>query len=64
MIVPQDTNLTRTMSGVQARSCPLRPKYPSGFRPLLIVERVSALNTMKVQDGSGQSFCVDVSTYS
>ena len=51
MILPQDTNLTRTMSGVQVRSCPLRPKYPSDSRPLLIVYRVSALNTMKAQDG-------------
>ena len=64
MILPQDTNLIRTMSGVQACSYSLHPKYPSGFRPLLIVYRVSALNTMKVQGGSGQMICVDESTYS
>ena len=64
MLFLQDTNLIRTMSGAQARSYPLRPKYPSGFRSLLIVYRVSALNPMKVQDVSGQKTCVVESTYS
>ncbi len=31
------------MSGVQAGSSPSHPKYPSGFRPLLVVYQVSAL---------------------
>lgn len=60
----RDTNPTRSMSGVQARSSSLRPRYPSDFRPLLIVYRVSALNTIKVLDGYGHRVCVDESTYS
>lgn len=43
MYQTQDTNLIRTKSGAQARSSLLYPKYPSDFRPLLIVYRVSAL---------------------
>ena len=64
MRTPRDTNLTRTMFGVQARSCSLRPKCPSDPRPLLIIYRISALITTKVQDGPYQGICVDGSTYS
>ena len=64
MRTPRDTNPTRNMSGVQVRSSSLRPKYPSDSRPLLIVCRISALDTIKVQDGSKQGICVDGSTYS
>lgn len=64
MFLPQDTNPTRTMSGVQARPCLLRPKYPSDSRPLWIVYQISALDRIKVQDDLGQRFCVDERTYS
>lgn len=63
MSYTQDTTPTHTMSGVQARSCSLCPKCPSDFRPLLIIYRVSALHTMKVQVDASRRVCVGVSTY-